>query len=257
MNTEKKLQDLGLSNKEAKVYLALLELNQAPASDIARKAQLNRATTYVILDSLIEKALVSTYDQEKTTQYVASEPETLKSLVKERQIEWKEKEKTAEDLIPSLESIHNVGDEKPTIRFFDGEKGLEQSAEEFYKNFYKGKETVKIFYSRDRIENNISKELLDHLKNSRLRKKVRSETIYNYSKGKYDDDTGDRIKVNDDKFPISIDLEIYSDRVLISTLKEKLSAILIKDTDIADSFKTLFRLAQIGAKVEEEKENKN
>lgn len=254
MSIEKKLQDLGLSKKEAKVYLALLELNQSSASEVARKAQINRATTYVILDSLAEKALVSTYDEEKTTQYVASEPETLKNLVEEKQAEWRKKEKAVEDLIPSLESIHSTSDEKPTIRFFDGEKALKQSADEFYGSFQKSNETIKIFYSRDRIEETISQELLDYFKKVRLNKKVRSESIYSYSKGKYNDDTGDRIKVDQSKFPISIDLEIYGDKILISTLKEKLSAILIKNQSIADSLKALFKLAQIGAKAEQKKE---
>ena len=45
MTLDKELQKIGLSEKEAKVYLAALELGQASVQNIARKAEVNRATT--------------------------------------------------------------------------------------------------------------------------------------------------------------------------------------------------------------------
>ena len=54
-----KLQKFGLSEKEAKIYLALLELGTATVSDIAEKAEINRSNTYVLLNSIAERDLVS------------------------------------------------------------------------------------------------------------------------------------------------------------------------------------------------------
>ena len=61
---EKELQDLGLSEKEAKVYLTALEMGAETAQNIAKKANVNRATTYVQIDSLKAKGfdLVITVD---------------------------------------------------------------------------------------------------------------------------------------------------------------------------------------------------
>ena len=49
------LQDNGFTEKEAKIYLATLELNNAPASSIARRVNENRVTVYSILKNLIKK----------------------------------------------------------------------------------------------------------------------------------------------------------------------------------------------------------
>ena len=55
------LQKIGLSDKDAEVYLACLELGTQPASVIARKAGLKRPTTYLILEGLLKRGLVSEY----------------------------------------------------------------------------------------------------------------------------------------------------------------------------------------------------
>lgn len=49
---KEQLEKLGFSPKEADVYLALLELGTAVVSDVAKKANINRSTTYILLDAL-------------------------------------------------------------------------------------------------------------------------------------------------------------------------------------------------------------
>jgi sugar-specific transcriptional regulator TrmB len=46
------LQEQGMSEKESLIYLVTLELGSAPASTIARKANIKRVTTYAILRDL-------------------------------------------------------------------------------------------------------------------------------------------------------------------------------------------------------------
>jgi sugar-specific transcriptional regulator TrmB len=45
------LTQLGLSDKESALYLALLELGQADVADTAKKAGVKRSTAYVLLES--------------------------------------------------------------------------------------------------------------------------------------------------------------------------------------------------------------
>ena len=49
MNTPliEKLEEFGLSEKEAKVYMASLEIGEATADQIAKHSGVNRSTTYV------------------------------------------------------------------------------------------------------------------------------------------------------------------------------------------------------------------
>lgn len=252
---QQELETLGLSKKEARVYISLLELGESSASNIAQKAGVNRATTYVVLDSLIEKGLVSTYDTDKVTHYVASSPDTLQVLVEHKKQEWEKKQKHLNGLLPELKSLNNSEKGKPVIRFFEGKDGLLESYKEFLSDFGKEDETVKYFYTRDKIIESIDDSKLEEFINIRLDKGLKAETIYTYSKGELKDrKKSNEIKIDENNFPISIDLEIYGDNVFISTLEENLSAILIKNKNIADSLKTLFRLAQSGAKAEQEKQ---
>ena len=57
MNIAIILRQLGFSSKEATVYLAALELSMAPVSVIARKARLERSTTFEVLKKLSEKGV--------------------------------------------------------------------------------------------------------------------------------------------------------------------------------------------------------
>ena len=53
------LSSIGLQQKEAKVYLALLELEQGTVSKIAKLSGLKRPTIYLILDDLIKNGYVT------------------------------------------------------------------------------------------------------------------------------------------------------------------------------------------------------
>ena len=73
---EKDIEKLGLSEKEAKVYLASLELGPSPVQVISQKSKVNRATTYVVIDSLMAMGLMSTYDEGKKTFFTSESPES-------------------------------------------------------------------------------------------------------------------------------------------------------------------------------------
>ena len=51
-NITETLINLGLNEKQAKVYLALLQLGQAGVTAVAEKAGTKRPTTYLILEEL-------------------------------------------------------------------------------------------------------------------------------------------------------------------------------------------------------------
>lgn len=53
------LESLGLNEKEAKVYTALLQLGRVSAYSVSEKSGLKKPTTYVVLGELVKKGLVS------------------------------------------------------------------------------------------------------------------------------------------------------------------------------------------------------
>ena len=71
------LKKLGLSDKEIKIYLKLLECGATSVRGLAELCGLNRGTVYDTLKRLQNAGLVSYYHQETKQRFVAEEPEKL------------------------------------------------------------------------------------------------------------------------------------------------------------------------------------
>lgn len=56
---EKYLQEIGLSEKEAQIYLALLQVDNDSIQGLSNRTKINRTTLYPVLESLSKKGLVS------------------------------------------------------------------------------------------------------------------------------------------------------------------------------------------------------
>jgi HTH-type transcriptional regulator, sugar sensing transcriptional regulator len=108
-----KLIDVGLDEKEAKVYVALLELGEANVAEISKKAQIKRSTVYDMLELLKEKGLLSQTRLKKRPIYYAENP---KKILDDLEI----KKRSMEEAMPELTSIMNLLDKKPKMRYFEG-----------------------------------------------------------------------------------------------------------------------------------------
>ena len=103
-----KLQQTGLAEKEAKTYLALLELEDARVSDISEKTKINRSLCYSILHGLAEKGIVSYILKNNVRFYRAAEPAKLQSILDE-------KKRILISLLPELQAFHTPSPKKPTL----------------------------------------------------------------------------------------------------------------------------------------------
>ena len=75
---QKELINLGLTAKEADVYLATLQIGFATVQKIASKAEINRTTTYTHIRNLISRGLISTMEKNGKQYFVAEKPDKLK-----------------------------------------------------------------------------------------------------------------------------------------------------------------------------------
>ncbi len=80
-NYHDQLKEIGLSEKESKVYLAALELGPAAVQKIAERAGVKRPTTYVMLEALAERGLMTTTKEGKRTRFAASSPEKIMAIL--------------------------------------------------------------------------------------------------------------------------------------------------------------------------------
>jgi sugar-specific transcriptional regulator TrmB len=124
MDTLQTLKHLGLSEKQAEVYLALLELGESPMTSIAREANLKRPTVYLIIDELILLGLCSEIVKGKKKFYSATHPRRLAEIAKFRNDQ-------AEKLVPKLVALRNTV-EKPRVRMLEGIEGIQTAYEEAF-----------------------------------------------------------------------------------------------------------------------------
>lgn len=244
------LINLGLSDKEARVYLASLELGPSSVAQIATEAEVNRATTYVILESLSQLGLVGKFDEDKKTYYAASGPETLESIFEVQKKEIDERRKLFNKVLPQLRLIDNQKSGKPIVKFYEGQDGTVSSNTELYGSAEvseKG-EPIRMIYPRDMVPKIFSQEELEAAVKIRLNRKIKSKVLCTTSGEVKNTLDGERLKIDSKKFPVSADINIYGDTVRIASLGKKLTSILIKDRDIADTMKSLFDLAWEAAK---------
>lgn len=117
MNLSTILEQIGLTQKEAAVYLATLELAQASVLRIAQKTEIKRPTVYITLDTLCEKGFVVSIPKGSKTLYQAIDPKDI--LVK-----CKEKVAAFKDTLPEFLSLANAAPGKAKIRFFEGKNSL-------------------------------------------------------------------------------------------------------------------------------------
>lgn len=119
-NLETPLKNLGFNDKEAKVYLALLELGPSAVREISLKSGLKKPTTYVILDELRKKEAVLFLPGAKKKLYSAKDPDLLFEAAKLRL------NQAFYDL-PILKNLSKKGGRKAIVSYYEGLEGYEQA----------------------------------------------------------------------------------------------------------------------------------
>jgi sugar-specific transcriptional regulator TrmB len=113
MNKEYLLNTIGLSEKEAKTYLAILELGSSTIKPISVRAGIRRTSIYNFIDHLVTLGLISQTSIRGRMHYKAESPEKLVELQKGRA-------KALELALPQFLSIYNDSAQKPKISYFEG-----------------------------------------------------------------------------------------------------------------------------------------
>ena len=122
MNTQE-LEKIGLTEKKAKVYLAVLELGQASIIQIARKTLIKRTTLYDLVADLIAQGYVSEIKKGNKNLILAEDPEILIKKFESRLDEVK-------DIAPALFKMFQSATSRPQIRFYEGVEGIRHLMEE-------------------------------------------------------------------------------------------------------------------------------
>lgn len=238
---------LGFSEKEANVYLALLGLGKGTVSQIGLKAGINRTTGYDILADLVRKGLVNISGKEPKQEYVAENPAKILELLKRQSEKIQTQLKQAEELVPQLKSIHNIAD-RPQIKFYEGTEGVEQ----VYEDTLTAHEPIRAYANVDDMHKALPHYFPRYYKR-RVKKGIAIKAIIPSNEAGTDRAAQDKAELREsalvpaDKYYFSPEINIYDNKVMIASWREKLG-IIIESQEIADAMKRIYELAWAEAK---------
>lgn len=127
----RQLQQLGLNENEAAIYLSVLRNGEASAGVILDDVKLHREQVYRALKRLVDDGLLTTYEKRKRAYYSAVDPSVLVNRTKA-------KIDIAESLQPYLKELHQKRPQ--TIRVNEGLDSFRQMFEDILSTLDKGGE---------------------------------------------------------------------------------------------------------------------
>ncbi len=236
------LQTFGWSMKETDVYISVLELGKGTVTEISRKAGINRTTGYDILNSLSQKGVVSVSGKEPKQEYAAESPAMITEYLKKKMSETLEHIKKSEEVVPELELLY-AKKNRPKIRFYEGIEGLEN----VYEDTLTSTEAIRAYATVDDMHNTLPKYFPEYYKRRAEKgiaiRAIVPKTVVGVERGEKDIEEKREIAfVPPEKYYFSPEINIYDNKVMIASWREKLG-IIIESTEIADAMKKIYELA--------------
>lgn len=233
------LKNLGLNEKEAKVYLSLLQIGKATAYAVTKHCGLKKPTTYVVLDNLIEKGLVNRVPRAKIMHYIAISPEDFFSIAESRII-------NARTALPELKALSRGGEYKVNVAYYEGLGGIKEMYNKILKTM--GNKEVVGFYAHAKHAPSGLTDYWEEWTEERLKKniKVRGITPKDTSTQKWIKNQTryllDLKALPLEKYDSDVSIEVYENFTQIVSSKY-LQGILIENPDVAKAIKQIFELA--------------
>ena len=130
------LEGAGLSEKEIKAYIVLLEMGPQHANAVARGAGITRANVYYHLEQLKEKGLITTYSNWDNTQFFKAEPaNSVVKYLKQKQKKLEDKIEQVDQIAESLDALADSGGPQvPSMKIYDSVEKVESLYDEILES---------------------------------------------------------------------------------------------------------------------------
>lgn len=241
MSLENELKSIGLGEKEAKVYLAALELGVTNIQNLTKKSEIKRSTVYEMIKNLKSIGLISETVKGKRRLFIASEPESLKRNIKA-------KEQLLNEIMPSLKSIDNTGLTKPKITFYEGRDGLR----DIYRKTLETKSKLALWISpvQDIFET-VGEDFLIKYINERAKREIWIKSIHVTSKNVSDykllspntyEKTFRKVRFTPPDINISNTVAIWDNKTSITNSRKEGLGLIIESEDYANMMRTFHEL---------------
>jgi sugar-specific transcriptional regulator TrmB len=234
------LMSIGLSDKEARVYLATLELGPSSVQEIAKKSMVKRATTYVAIESLIDRGLISSFQKGKKRFFSATDPEQLLSVLSEQKKQIEEREGVVKSIMKDLQALAVFSCHIPRVSYYEGWDGINSLREDILRS---NVGVVRELVSLDDAKKVTKKYQNDDDIKEVLKKKKIFKTLYTSIEGRVlPQKNGEHEArfISKDLFPTLCEVVIYGRKAAFLNYSGKPSGILVEDEKVAATLVSMF-----------------
>ena len=236
------LEKIGLTENEAKVYVALLDLGESSIGGIIKEAGVASSKVYELLNKLMEKGLISTHIEANIKYFKAVDPRRIKDYVGLKINELKDDEKSLNEVLPSLISKFESKKKEIEVELFQGYKGIKTVFYNMIRELGKGNEFLVIGGGDSPSANENTKLFFEQIHKKRAEKGIIQRIIFSEARRKSYSlmRTFKHTIARFLPYGSPSTLNIYDDTTILLVMSPSPAAIRIKDKQITDSYKQYF-----------------
>lgn len=247
------LEKAGLTEKEALIYLSALELGPQTASTFAKKIQVNRSSVYTIIQGLLNKGLMCSFEKNGIYRFEAVPAERLLNYIDLRRQHFDECRSEIYELLPRFYSLASPLGSRPKVRYFEGLEGVKVVMEQTLQST----EVLRCYSSLHRwLESPLTDYIRDYGHKRVFEKKIplkalihKSDLTKEYLQEGYPKILFEYRFIPEGIFIVDNEINIYNDKMAIISLKPNdYFGVIIESPQIADTQKSIFELAWMGAR---------
>lgn len=226
------LEDIGLTNAEIKVYLALLALGTGKAGDILRRSGLQNSVVHLTLVKLVEKGLASFVRRAGVRHYQAADPHVIVKFVEA-------KKRELEALLPALVARQKRF-ERQEAQVFEGFPGFKSMLYQFIEDAEEGDEYL--FFSFYTPKQEDYQEVFHFYEDFERERLARGMVVRGIAPESVRGRLGRRRYENIlfVKFPTLQNLSILRNKVIMTPWDERQVSFLITSAELAANYRQYF-----------------
>jgi sugar-specific transcriptional regulator TrmB len=232
------LTNIGLSDKEARVYMATMALGPSKVQAIAKAAEVKRTTVYVILEALKSKGLIRVELSGWKTLYVAESPDKLESLVEQMRHQVKK-------TLPEFSALYNLHSSGAFISYYEGLEAVKNVYEGLLRDIKPHEDYLVIGDLSQWLEQDEDFFLDFTKRRGKLNINIRilmQESPLAHEHKRLERNFNETVKIMPPEYKLTTNMVIIPHRVVINQLTPPLLAMVIENEGIVKMNRELFEM---------------
>lgn len=232
------LQDIGLSENEARVYYSALSLGSSTIVNIARNANMKRTTVYTIIESLKQMGLMHITMRGLKKLYEAADPAQLELILEQRRNEIKK-------YLPDFSALHHMEGNNSFVKYYEGLTAVKSLYEESLKQIKPHEDYLVITNQEQWLQ--LDERFFMHYIKKRAKLNINTRLLFQDSATarqhkRLEKNFHETVKILPPGTALEIDMVLIPNRLIIHQLVPPIMAIVIENKSVIKMQRELFEI---------------